>query len=70
MNKVVDLTGGFALVLAAAKAYLEHGIDFNIVADRFWPNADMAVTDPRALGPRHDRVAFRLSTRIWFWGMS
>jgi hypothetical protein len=35
MNKVVDSTGGFALVLAAAKAYLEHGIDLNIVADRF-----------------------------------
>ena len=38
MNKIVDLTGGFALVLAAAKAYLEHGIDLNIVADRFWSN--------------------------------
>jgi len=35
MNKVVDLTGEFALVLAATKAYLEHGIDLNIVADRF-----------------------------------
>jgi hypothetical protein len=35
MNKVVDSTGGFALVLAEAKAYLEHGIDLNIVADRF-----------------------------------
>jgi hypothetical protein len=29
------LKGGVALVLTAAKAYLEHGIDFNIVADRF-----------------------------------
>lgn len=35
MNQVVDSTGGFALVLAAAKAYLEHGIELNIVADRF-----------------------------------
>ncbi len=35
MAKVVDSTGGFALVLAAAKAYLEHGIELNIVADRF-----------------------------------
>lgn len=35
MNKVVDLTGGFALVLAAAKAYLEQGTDLNIVAGRF-----------------------------------
>ena len=35
LDKVVDSTGGFALVLAAAKAYLEHGIELNIVADRF-----------------------------------
>jgi hypothetical protein len=35
MNKVVDSTGGFALVMAAANAYLEHGIDLIIVADRF-----------------------------------
>jgi hypothetical protein len=35
MNKAVDLTGGFALVLVAAKAYLEHGINLNVVADRF-----------------------------------
>jgi len=35
MNKADDLTSGFSLVLAAAKAYLEHGIDLNIVADRF-----------------------------------
>ena len=35
MEKVVDSTGGFALVLAAAKAYLEHDVELNIVADRF-----------------------------------
>ena len=35
IERVVDSTGGFALVLAAAKAYLEHGINLNIVADRF-----------------------------------
>ncbi|MDE0226749.1 MAG: SRPBCC family protein [Gammaproteobacteria bacterium] len=35
IDRVVDSTGGFALVLAAAKAYLEHGIALNIVADRF-----------------------------------
>jgi hypothetical protein len=35
MNKVVDSRGGFTLVLVAAKAYLEHSIDLNIVADRF-----------------------------------
>lgn len=35
MGAVVDSTGGFALVLAAAKALLEHGVNLNIVADRF-----------------------------------
>ena len=34
-EQIVDSTGGFALVLAAAKTYLEHGIELNIVADRF-----------------------------------
>ena len=31
----LDSTGGFALVLAAAKAYLEHGIDLKVVEDKF-----------------------------------
>lgn len=35
VSQALDSTGGFALVLAAAKAYLEHGIGLNIVADRF-----------------------------------
>ena len=35
IEQVIDSTGGFALVLAAAKAYLEHGVRLNIVADRF-----------------------------------
>ena len=35
IDQIVDSTGGFALVLAAAKVYLEHGISLNIVADRF-----------------------------------
>ena len=35
VNQALDSTGGFALVLAAAKAYLEHGVSLNIVADRF-----------------------------------
>ena len=35
IDRVVDSAGGFALVLAAAKAYLEHGVALNIVADRF-----------------------------------
>ena len=34
VNQALDSTGGFALVLAAAKAYLEHGVSLNIVADR------------------------------------
>ena len=33
--QALDSAGGFALVLAAAKAWLEHGIQLNIVADRF-----------------------------------
>ena len=35
VGATLDSTGGFALVLAAAKAYLEHGIELNIVEDRF-----------------------------------
>lgn len=35
VDQALDSTGGFALVLAAAKAYLEHGVSLNIVADRF-----------------------------------
>ena len=31
--KALDVMGGFSLVLAAAKAWLEHGININIVAD-------------------------------------
>lgn len=33
--KAIDSMGGFSLVIAAAKAYLEHGIHLNIVADHF-----------------------------------
>jgi uncharacterized protein YndB with AHSA1/START domain len=35
VEKVADSTGGFSLVLAGAKAYLEHNIRLNLVADRF-----------------------------------
>lgn len=35
VKKVADSTGGFNLVLAGLKAYLEHGILLNLVADRF-----------------------------------
>lgn len=30
-----DLTGGFTWVLAGLKAYLEYGIDLNLISDRF-----------------------------------
>jgi len=30
----LDSTGGFTFLLAAAKAFLEHGIELNVVADR------------------------------------
>ena len=33
----LDSTEGFALVLAGAKAWLEHGIELNLVRDRFPP---------------------------------
>ena len=32
--KALDSVGGFSLVLAAAKAWLEHGVDLHIVADK------------------------------------
>jgi hypothetical protein len=35
VSQVVDATGGFSLVLAGAKAFLEHAIQLNLIADRF-----------------------------------
>jgi uncharacterized protein YndB with AHSA1/START domain len=35
VNQALDAMGGFTLVLAAAKIFLEHNINLNIVADRF-----------------------------------
>ncbi len=35
VSQVADATGGFSLVLAGAKAYLEHNVLLNLVADRF-----------------------------------
>jgi hypothetical protein len=32
---VLDATGGFTLLLAGLKAYLEHRIQLNLVADKF-----------------------------------
>jgi uncharacterized protein YndB with AHSA1/START domain len=34
-RQVADSTAGFSLVLAGLKAYLEHGLELNLVADRF-----------------------------------
>ncbi|MFL5331346.1 MAG: SRPBCC family protein [Gemmataceae bacterium] len=35
VRQVTDSTQGFSLLLAGAKAYLEHGIQLNLVADRY-----------------------------------
>jgi uncharacterized protein YndB with AHSA1/START domain len=35
MKQALDSTEGFTLVLAGAKAFLEHNIDLNLIADRF-----------------------------------
>lgn len=40
--QALDATGGFALVLAGLKAYLEHGVALNLVADRVPAGVDGA----------------------------
>ena len=35
VSQVADSTQGFSLVLAGAKAFLEHNIRLNLVADRY-----------------------------------
>ncbi len=35
VKDALDSTGGFALVLAGLKAFLEHGLQLNLIADRF-----------------------------------
>jgi len=35
VKQALDSTGGFNLVLAGAKAFLEHHINLNLMADRF-----------------------------------
>lgn len=35
VNKALDSMGGFSLVLAGAKAFIEHNINLNLIADRF-----------------------------------
>jgi len=34
-HKVVDSTGGFTMVLAGLKAWLEHGVELNLIGDKF-----------------------------------
>lgn len=34
-NKRIDSTGGFTMVLAGLKAWLEHGIELNLIGDKF-----------------------------------
>ncbi len=34
-KQAMDATGGFTLVLAGMKAFLEHGIELNLIRDRF-----------------------------------
>jgi hypothetical protein len=35
LAQIRDSTGGFSLVLAGLKAYLEHNLQLNLIADRF-----------------------------------
>lgn len=35
IKEIIDLTGGFTTVLDGLKAYMEHGIDLNLIADKF-----------------------------------
>lgn len=35
ITQIRDSTGGFTWVLSGLKAYLEHGIELNLIADRF-----------------------------------
>lgn len=35
IKKIIDSTGGFTTVLDGLKAYLEHGLQLNLVADKF-----------------------------------
>ena len=39
ISKISDSAGGFTTVLDGLKAYLEHGINLNLIADKFPPAA-------------------------------
>jgi len=34
-DRRIDSTGGFTMVLAGLKAWLEHGIELNLIGDKF-----------------------------------
>jgi len=36
-SKIIDSTGGFTMVLAGLKAWLEHEIELNLIGDKFPP---------------------------------
>jgi uncharacterized protein YndB with AHSA1/START domain len=42
VSQALDSMGGFTNLLAAAKAYLEHGIMLNLVADHFLAGLDLS----------------------------
>lgn len=50
VEQTMDSAAGFGLVLAGLKAHLEHGIELNLVADRF---PDQLVKHPPTNGPSH-----------------
>jgi hypothetical protein len=35
ISQIRDSTGGFTIVLAGLKAWLEHGIELNLIGDKF-----------------------------------
>ncbi|HEY1014596.1 MAG TPA: SRPBCC family protein [Herpetosiphonaceae bacterium] len=42
LRQTADSTQGFSLMLAGMKAYLEHGVELNLVADRYPAGLDAA----------------------------
>jgi uncharacterized protein (DUF2249 family) len=48
----MESAAGFELVLAGLKAYIQHGIELNIIADRF---PDHIVNRLKSNSPTHER---------------
>ena len=44
INQVRDSTGGFTIVIAGLKAWLEHNIQLNLVEDKFPKRIDERIT--------------------------